>query len=98
MPRKSVSEKSIVVSAGAAAAVPARRKSAGSKRTARNVEVAETSEVVVVSEVPVAATSVEPSYDEIARLAYSYWEARGYTDGSQDEDWLRAEQALRVSR
>ena len=32
----------------------------------------------------------------IARLAYSYWEARGYTNGSPEEDWLRAEQELRA--
>ena len=32
--------------------------------------------------------------DEIAKLAYSYWEARGYQGGSSEEDWLRAEQEL----
>jgi len=34
--------------------------------------------------------------EEIARLAYSYWEARGCQGGSADEDWLRAEQELRA--
>jgi hypothetical protein len=29
-------------------------------------------------------------------MAYSYWEARGYQGGSSEEDWLRAEQELRV--
>jgi hypothetical protein len=29
--------------------------------------------------------------EEIARLAYSYWEARGRQDGSPEEDWYRAE-------
>jgi hypothetical protein len=29
-------------------------------------------------------------------LAYTYWEARGYQGGSSEEDWLRAEQALRA--
>ena len=29
--------------------------------------------------------------EEIARLAYSYWEARGCQGGSPDEDWYRAE-------
>ena len=33
--------------------------------------------------------------EEIARLAYSYWEARGCQDGSAEEDWFRAEQELR---
>jgi len=32
----------------------------------------------------------------IARLAYSYWVARGYTGGSAEEDWLRAERELRA--
>jgi hypothetical protein len=32
---------------------------------------------------------------EIAALAYSYWEARGFRGGSPEEDWLRAEQELR---
>ena len=31
---------------------------------------------------------------EIARLAYSYWEARGGTNGSAEEDWDRAEREL----
>ena len=33
--------------------------------------------------------------DAIARLAYSYWEERGYPNDSPDEDWLRAEAELR---
>jgi hypothetical protein len=32
-----------------------------------------------------------PSREEIARLAYVYWEARGRQHGSPDEDWYRAE-------
>ena len=35
-----------------------------------------------------------PTHEEIARLAYSYWEARGYQGGSPWEDWFRAERAL----
>jgi hypothetical protein len=31
---------------------------------------------------------------EISRLAYEIYEARGRTDGSQLEDWLKAEQQL----
>jgi hypothetical protein len=33
--------------------------------------------------------------DEIAKLAYSYWESRGYAGGSAQEDWFRAEDELR---
>jgi len=35
-----------------------------------------------------------PLREQIARLAYSYWEARGCPEGSPDEDWLRAEANL----
>lgn len=35
-----------------------------------------------------------PTHEEIARLAYSYWEARGRRDGSSLEDWFRAERVL----
>lgn len=35
-----------------------------------------------------------PTHEEIARLAYSYWEARGYQPNSAEADWLRAEQVL----
>jgi hypothetical protein len=35
-----------------------------------------------------------PSHDEIARLAYTYWEARGRQHGSHEEDWYRAEREL----
>ena len=86
MPRKSATEKPIVVSTGAAAApAPARRKPAAPKRAARSVEVPTT---------PVAAG---PTHEEISRLAYSYWEARGFVAGSPEEDWLRAELELRAS-
>lgn len=30
-------------------------------------------------------------HDEVARIAYSYWESRGRQDGSPEEDWYRAE-------
>ena len=36
-----------------------------------------------------------PSEEQIAALAYSYWEARGYKGGSSEEDWFRAERELR---
>lgn len=84
MPRKSTNEKSIVVSTGAAAAAPARRKPT-TKRAPRTTEV------------PAVETVVEPSQEAIAKLAYSYWEARGFQGGSPEEDWLRAELELRAT-
>jgi hypothetical protein len=35
-----------------------------------------------------------PQHHEIAQLAYSYWENRGYEHGFAEEDWLRAEREL----
>ena len=37
---------------------------------------------------------VAPTHDEIARLAYSYFEQRGYQPGNPHEDWLHAEREL----
>jgi len=54
-----------------------------------------------VESIAVAIVEVEPmgdespSQDEIAVLAYSYWEARGCKNGSPEEDWFRAERELR---
>jgi hypothetical protein len=39
-----------------------------------------------------------PSHEEIARLAYAYWEARGQPHGSAQEDWFRAEHELLIRR
>jgi hypothetical protein len=35
-----------------------------------------------------------PSRDEIARLAYHFYETRGRRDGQDVDDWLSAEQEL----
>ena len=40
------------------------------------------------------ASNTDPEYDHIARLAYSYWQARGCPDGSPEEDWFRAQSEL----
>lgn len=86
MPRKRISENDLVVSAAA----PPRRKPAIAKRAKRTVSPAEKP-----LEPAATATVRGPSEDEIARLAYSYWEARGYAGGSPEEDWLRAQRELR---
>ncbi|HVN03628.1 MAG TPA: DUF2934 domain-containing protein [Bryobacteraceae bacterium] len=67
-------------------------------RKHRNSTAAERAETATVpSSNPPAFESYTPTFDEIAQLAYSYWEARGYQGGSPEEDWLRAEQELRSS-
>jgi hypothetical protein len=45
--------------------------------------------------IAVAGVWDEPSEQEVAELAYSYWEARGREEGSPWEDWFRAERELR---
>lgn len=35
-----------------------------------------------------------PSRDEIARLAYQFYETRGRSDGHAEDDWLSAEREL----
>ena len=44
----------------------------------------------------VARGNVEIEPEEIARLAYSYWEERNSEEASAEEDWLRAERQLRA--
>jgi hypothetical protein len=38
--------------------------------------------------------SAVSTQERIALLAYTYWEQRGRTGGSPEEDWLRAEQEV----
>lgn len=52
---------------------------------------AQAADLVVESAVSFPA----PAYEQIALLAYQYWQERGCPDGSPEEDWLRAEADLR---
>ncbi len=98
MTRKRTTENELLASAASA---PARRKPAArtrSRRTASPVEASTAPAAETAAPAPEAAVApvvLEPSYEEIATLAYSYWEARGCQGGSSDEDWLRAEHELR---
>ena len=47
----------------------------------------------VTEAIPVRAF-VPPTHEDIARLAYSYFEARGYQPGNPTDDWCRAEREL----
>ncbi len=75
----------------AAAASPARRRSA---RTKPANPVAESTSPA--AEQPETRAQIVDR-DAIARLAYSYWEARGFVGGTPEEDWLRAESEIRSS-
>jgi hypothetical protein len=50
----------------------------------------------VTATAPATSTiAARATHEEIAVLAYSYWENRGHQDGTPEEDWLRAERELR---
>jgi hypothetical protein len=100
MTRKRTSDNDLVVSATGAAS-PARRKSAARPRGNRAAEpVAALAPAVIEPEAVTPQADAgdpvfTPSFDTVAKLAYSYWEARGFQGGSPEEDWLRAERELR---
>jgi|SRR5580700_7403665 hypothetical protein len=81
-----------VVSSGAA---PARAKGTATRKH-RNSAVTERADSAIAPSSTAAASEAAPAFDDIAQLAYSYWEARGYQGGSSEEDWLRAEHELRA--
>lgn len=97
MARKQVSENKVVVSAPV---TPARHKSAAPKRASRPAPVevsnalASEPEVRPVAPIAAVVTPAESIHDAVARLAYSYWLARGCQGGSPEQDWLQAEREL----
>ena len=105
MPRKTNPEKSEIVSPASAAssapaASPRPRRVSTAARTQHTAKAAEiTATPAREPETPARADTVvverELSHEEIARVAYSLWQARGCQHGNPDEDWLRAEEQLR---
>jgi hypothetical protein len=102
MAQKQKSDKEMVVSTGGTAAAPRRNPAPRAKTVSRPkhslAEPDASAEVPASQPVSAAveqAVSGTPTYNEIAALAYSYWEARGCQGGCPEEDWLRAEEELR---
>ncbi len=60
------------------------------KKAAKPVS-AQAAGLLITEDLPVANGALR---DEIALLAYSYWEERGCQGGSAEDDWLRAEQVV----
>ena len=73
----------------AAAAAPVKRRTTRTKTSASL-----TSEIS--SKDSNSADGTQIDREAVARLAYSYWEARGFAGGSAEEDWLRAEEEIRT--
>jgi hypothetical protein len=90
MAKKRTTENELVASTGAATA-PARRRTDAASHKART-RANSAGEALAGSAVSTPAP--EPTHDQIAALAYSYWVARDYQEGSAEEDWLRAEGEL----
>jgi hypothetical protein len=105
MPKPKKTEAELVsADASTAPAAPAAKKASKPKASsaAMHKHTAKQSAKPLTETVPAveAAPQVQPqpravTHDQIAALAYSYWESRGYQGGSQEEDWLRAEHELR---
>lgn len=45
-------------------------------------------------QVPPSASG-DPESEEIACLAYQYWQQRGHPTGTPEEDWFRAEEEIK---
>ena len=98
MARKTSQSRSYLSTEGAGIA-PARTER---KRTAR-VEagvaaIAEAPEACAPKSAGISTEFNISEQQEIERLAYSYYEARGGQDGSSEDDWFRAEQEVRRRR
>ena len=83
-------------------ATPARSSDAAPKRAAKPKTLSTKSRAPRMNATSAAASvpgtpafEANSYHDDIARLAYRFWEQRGRVEGSPEEDWLRAEQELR---
>ncbi len=96
-----MAKKQAIATESAAGAAPAR----AAKPTTPRVTAAKHSKAVPVEPLtsPVSAVAdagpsvAADSREIIARIAYGYWEARGYSEGNPLEDWVRAENEYRQS-
>ena len=79
------------------AAAPARAKSTVTRKHRNSVSAEKSENAKAPSSSPSVLPGSDPTFDQVAQLAYSYWEARGYQGGSSEEDWLRAENELRYN-
>jgi hypothetical protein len=100
MPKKSVTKETTLPSQETVTSVRAAKPK--TKKAAPVVEVASKPRVSRVKSVmhskaaaaPVPAGVVAVNvHEEIAKIAYGYWESRGYQPGGAEQDWLRAERA-----
>jgi hypothetical protein len=101
MAKKQAIIKETAVPATAAAAARVAKPNTPRVTAAKHSKVVATESVIETSSIEVVAvpTSAQASSvnteEVIAKLAYGYWESRGYQGGSPHEDWVRAEHEYR---
>jgi hypothetical protein len=71
------------------------RKTAEETPVKRHRAAKKSSEPKPLSTAAAAGESHHATHHQIAQLAYSYWERRGFQGGSPEDDWFRAEGELR---
>jgi len=105
MARKHNEARSINSAEGASTAPATHRRTVHASVTAAVVAAAVPASKSPEEPEPKAVETPAPSHaqtvserDEIAKLAYSYWIARGSQGGSPEEDWRRAEKEFHSRR
>jgi len=88
-------KRSVGSESGVSGAAPARAKSTVTRKHTNSAAAAKTKNNRPAAISTTSTGFAAPTFDQIAQLAYSYWEARGRQDGSHLEDWFRAERDLR---
>lgn len=70
---------------------PAKKAGASTSRKTTNTKTTSTR----VRRKTQTGAAIASTQDAIAKLAYGYWQARGFEGGDPMEDWLRAEAEYR---
>ena len=101
MVRKSISvvppSSAATTGGSGAAAQPAREtKRTRSKPAASSRQSSTRSKGVALATQGHEQSSIDVSRDDIARLAYTFWEQRGGQGCSPEQDWFRAESELKA--
>jgi hypothetical protein len=94
MPRKSSKETDLTITATGAAARRQPPVKSRTKRATVTTVTVDTPAIEATSSIAEPLGLYRPAQEEIAKLAFLYWEARGCQGGSPEEDWLRAEREL----
>jgi len=76
------------------ATIGIKKQSVSNARTHQSDKGVARTSAPAVSDKRLEQNSPAPACEQIAGLAYAYWEARNGAGGSAEDDWLRAEREL----